>query len=235
MKKLSLLSIITVFAIIFSLNTIAEDELPSHKVTKISIREKATIEAKPDTFTTTVRFSNEDRSSDEAQREVNKQIKNAINIVKNSQIKYNLGSFSTYQEYKSKDYIASQSISLESKDVEELQKVVSILQGNDGKVTNTNPFMSDELTQRYFEELFKRAYKKAENKAKFITKTLNGKKFVITKIDYYLNNSTPRVYARSMMAKSINADIPEDERINIDNNEQKLNLDLNISVTILPK
>lgn len=230
MKKSLLFSSIVLLSAVLSLNVQAK-EIPEHEITKLSIREKASVEAMPDTFKTTIEFTDIDRDSQTAQNEVNKQINNAVSIIKAERIKYNLGSFSTYRQYDSKKYVARQSISLESKNSKDIEKVTSLLQKAEGKVTGTYSFVSDAAQQKYFETLFDQAYKKADKKAKFITKKVGGKKFNITKIDYYLNERGPALYrAELMSAKS--AGISANEKVNVDNNEKKITLDLNINIAI---
>lgn len=234
MKKNLILSIITFLAIVLSFNVQAKnsDDETENKISDINIQAKASLKAVPDIFTATVEFSNEDLSSEYAQQEVNSQVSEAIKIIKKSKnTKYNVKSFSIYKKYKSKRFTASQSIFLESTNIKELENVVTKLQRNQGKVTGTRSIIKDKSSQKYFEQLFTEAYKKATDKAKFITKTVNGKDYKIKTVNYYINDRNPGIYAKNAMFSEATAN----NKINMDANKNTIEIVLNMSIAILTK
>lgn len=226
MKKLS--TLLFLFSVLFAVSAFAEDK---DDLIKLKIQEKAFTEVKPDRFTSIIEFEDIDYSAQDAQEEVNKQIEAAVRKLKLTNLKYELGSFSAYKEYDSNKFKAHQTISLESKDVAKLEELTSELVKLRGKVTSTGSYVSEQAKETYFQNLFEQAYTQATNKARFILKTVKGKSYKITDINYYFNNQvSPRFYrAKAMMAESSVNSAPD---INIDNSEKKISLDLTLSIGI---
>jgi len=226
MKKLLLIALTLGFAATAN----ASENKEHDDVTLVQVKEKAIIKTQPDMFKAVIEFSTRDYSAKDAQLDLNKQIKSATDTVKNMDLKYELTSFRTHQEYKSKKFKASQSISIETKDKVKLEEVATSLQTQNGKVVNTTSFVSKDAKQKFFETLFSQAYNKAVEKANFITKTIKGENFDITRIDYYLNETSPRPY----MARTMSAEIAMDAapKMQVDSSDKELWLDLTLSIEI---
>ncbi|HAG53099.1 MAG TPA: hypothetical protein DCL21_04860 [Alphaproteobacteria bacterium] len=208
----------------------ASEEKKHEDITLVQVKEKATIKTQPDMFKAVIEFSTTDYSAKDAQLDLNKQIKKATDTVTNLGLKYELASFRTHQEYKSKKFKASQSIKIETKNKVKLEEIATELQNQNGKVINTSSFVSKEAKQTFFETLFSQAYDKAIEKANFITSKVKGEKFGVTRIDYYLNEQSPRPYmARAMSAEMATSAAP---KMQIDSSDKELWLDLTLSIEI---
>lgn len=230
MKK----SLLSVLSIICAYSAQASDDLQEflikENITTTSVATKITTESKPDTFKTIVEFSNTAVDSKKAQAELNKLIKKSTDLLKAQNFEYELGHFNTYQDYKSKKYIAKQTITLENKDKEKLEKITTTLQNQDGKVVSTVSFLSDEEKSKQFENLFTQAYNDAVKKAEFLTKQLGGQKYTIISINHYMNAADVRPVAFKTMA--LEARMDSAANIELDNSDKEIWLDLNMQIAI---
>lgn len=205
--------------------------LIQENITLTNVKERATLDAKPDMFRSTIEFTAKSYSAEDAQQELNRKIKSATKIVKDYNFEYELSSFNIYQDYKSKKQFASQSITLESKNKEKIEKLTTQLQNNEGLVKSTTSYLSEEMKKQEFEKLFETAYTKATDKAKFITKQMNAANFKVTNANYYMNERSVRPMAfrgKAMMAESTMSDA----NIEIDNSDKEIWLELTLEIAV---
>jgi uncharacterized protein YggE len=233
MKKFT--TIATLFALMLTTTANADDSfnqfLIEKQVTISNVKAKETKESKPDMFRSTIEFSETDKSAEDAQMGINKQIASATKIIKSYKIEYEVGNFNTYKEYKTEKHTARQTLTVESNNKEDLEKLVTALQMSNGKVTSTTSYLSEEMKKQEFETLFAKAYAAAYKKAEFITKSLNAASFTVTNIDYFMNENSPRPIGNPrMMTMKLNS--AEDANIELDNSNKEIWLELNMSIAI---
>lgn len=223
MKKILLSAFLVTSLVAFNAN--AEEK---HTGIKSQATEDITIKVNPDKFTSTIEFKVTDFSEKNAQLKLNKEVKQALDIVKkHKNVKHSLSSFRSHQEYRTKATVATQSITLDSLDKNLVEKITTDLQQKSGVVKATGSYLSDELNKKHFEELFAKAYKLAHDKAKFIVKTTNGKDLKITNISYYLNNRRDIVPYRAVKSMAMTEEAAP--MVNVDDSEKNVTLNLTLS------
>lgn len=229
MKK-TLLTALSVFG---AMNVQADDMMEyviKENITTTSVNSKVLMQAKPDTFRTSIMFETEEFGAEKAQKELNKLIKQATNTLKAQKQEYQLGHFNSYQDYKSKKYKASQVITLEGNDKEKIEVLTTMLQDKDGLVQSTTSFLSDEAKAKHFERLFEKAYNDATRKANFITKQLNGQKYSVIEMHHNMNTTHVRPVAYKAMAR---AEVFSDAaNIEIDNSDKEVWLNITLKLAI---
>ena len=226
MKKLLLTAVVATSIVSFNANA-SDKHDHDNDATTASVQEKAIVKTNPDRFAATIEFTFSDYSAKDAQADLNTAIKKATDTIKKSGLDYKLNSFNTYKEYKSNKTTARQSIVLDSTNKTLIEATTTALQAQEGKVVNTVSYVSKQAKQKFFEELFTKAYNNAYSKAKFITKVANGEDLEVKRIDYYMNENQIRPMHRMMSAQAMSADaMPE---IQVDNSPKELLLNLTLS------
>jgi uncharacterized protein YggE len=209
-----------------------DEYLIQENITLSDIKSTAMIKTKPDMFRTVIEYSETDRSSKEAQSDLNEEIAEATALIKQHGLEYKLQNFSTYKHHNSDKFTARQSIVLETADKIKLEEVTTKLQNDDGRVVSTSSFVTRENSQDFFTELFAKAKKDAVAKAEIMTKQMGADSYTITRMNYYISEQNVRpMMMRSMAA----ADAPESSKIEMDNSNKEIRLELNMSIAIKNK
>jgi uncharacterized protein YggE len=209
-----------------------EEYLIQENVTLLDVKSTAMIKTKPDMFRSVIEYTETDRSSKEAQADLNEEIAEATALIKQHGLEYKLQNFSTYKHHNSDKFTARQSIVLETADKIKLEEVTTKLQKDDGRVVSTASFITREGGQDFFADLFAKAKKDAVAKADMITKQMNADSYTITRMNYYTSESNVRpMMMRSMAA----ADAPESAKIEMDNSNKEVRLELTMSIAIKNK
>lgn len=231
MKKLAIIALaLSLSNAALADNRSFDEYLVEENITTMNIKSKASIKTMPDMFRITVEYSTSDFKAKNAQLKLNKMIKEATAEIKKSKLEYSLNNFSSYQQHKSKKTTARQSITIDTPNKELLETVTTELQKQNGRVVNTRSYVSAKAQQEFFETLFNTAYDKANNKAKFMTSKLNANKFNVTKVDYYMNERQ----VRPMMARTMAMESDASAKMEMDNSNKELWLDMTMSIAILP-
>ena len=209
-----------------------DEYLIQENITLSDIKSTAMIKTKPDMFRTVIEYSETDRSSKEAQADLNEEIAEATALIKKHGLEYKLQNFSTYKHHNSDKFTARQSIVLEAADKIKLEEVTTKLQKDDGRVVRTSSFVTRESSQDFFADLFAKAKKDAVAKAEIMTKQMGADSYTITRMNYYISEQNFRPMMMRTMAA---ADAPESSKIEMDNSNKEIRLELNMSIAIKNK
>lgn len=176
MKRLFLLFIVLFFSI--SGFVFAEaGTIDLSKYTKITLSETAEKELPQDRILAKLSFKERDRSSEKAQKSLNKKITEAIDYLKkDSSLLFSTGSYRVYQRYnKKEEWEASQQILIDSDNEAPLMSAVDHLQTMGLTVDHLQYYLSDAKRDRHVSALTTQALKSLKQRASLIATDL-GKK-----------------------------------------------------------
>lgn len=185
-----------------------------HTALNLSATEK--IEAEQDLLVASLRIQVEDKEAKLVQDKINKAMKQAVELArKTPAIKVETGQYYVHPDYRyiSKEdgsneqlldkWRGSQTLTLESKDAEELLKVVGEIQDLDFLMNNLNYRLSDEkytqIRDGLMEVTIESLLKRAERVAKALGKTKVD--LVEINVDSYAPSPIPVMYARAAKAE----------------------------------
>lgn len=152
----------------------------------VSLSETASREVPNEIMFVTMQASHRAGSPSASANEVNKRMQWAISIVKkHDELKYETGQYNTYPMYRKErigEWNSSQQLSIESKDVTLLSKVVGELQ-EQLQMQNMSFKPSKETQEKIEDELVVEAIKKFQSRAKLIQKAMKGKDYQVVNMD----------------------------------------------------
>jgi predicted secreted protein len=198
--------------------------------TILNLSESAEKKVEQDRIRATLRFNHEAKDNQIVQNKINKAMQDAVNMAKKYRtVKVSTGRYNIHERYNNKlrvneGWKGSQEIVLDSKNKDDLLKIVQNLQKNEFNMSNMNYYLSREKAASYRTELINEALKRVQQSAKSIATQLNAKHWHIGSIDVSSNNKSPsshRNIAHMEMAMVKSADVAKptvessDERVNV--------------------
>ncbi|AWW31687.1 SIMPL domain-containing protein [Echinicola strongylocentroti] len=205
----------------------------------IAVTGKSEISIKPDEAIINVRLKNKAMKASDASAMLNKKTNEIEAQLKNSKVKdyelttsnYTVNVNRIYTKGTSKDsgYVASQNLKVTlSNPLEDLVKVVEVLNKNEKIMFDVNFSISEKMAEKYEAQLLEEALHDAREKAELIASTMSLDHLSVASINY--SSNTPITFPRpvQMQYMRVEKSMAADQEPSFSPEEQKLTDEVNV-------